>query len=83
MTHTMTYAYLAEANAVHSISCCIYKSQFLLLTVDYRDHENGYTPIMIAAMQGDQIVLDILIACVSFVLNCSLVLISLSYLAVL
>lgn len=31
----------------------------------YRDNQYGYTPLMIAAMEGDQIVLDVLIACVS------------------
>ena len=30
-----------------------------------RDDQYGYTPLMIAAMEGDQIVLDVLIACVS------------------
>ena len=31
-----------------------------------RDHKNGYTALMFAAIEGDEIIVDILVACVSW-----------------
>lgn len=34
------------------------------------EFENGYTSLMMAAMEGDEIIVDILIACVSLSIAC-------------
>ncbi len=42
----------------------IYCDQYLFVRL-VRDKENGYTALMFAAVEGDEIIVDVLLACVS------------------
>lgn len=52
-----------SVNCVSTLSL----SQILMLRYFFtcRDRENGYTALMYAAIEGDEIIVDVLIACVS------------------